>query len=533
MRLWPFALAALALCAVGCQPGRFSETTSQAQAGVFRYPIVTNPTTMDPHLVQDGDTIDLLQHMYEGLVGWGTNNEPVGLLAETWTTSPDGKVWTFTLRSGAKFHNGRPVTAEDVKWSFERATDPKLASPVADAYLSDIVGVTEKVNGKAAEIAGVKATGPLTVEITLKAPAPYFLGKLTYIVSAVLPKESVPADGPIIETGQMVGTGPFKLESFKPQQLVVLAANKDYYLGAPKVEKIERLVVGDAVTRLAKFKNGEVDLVMLERQDIAGIEKDAALKPQLKLFPRPALWYVGLNQVAISQFRDVRVRQAFAHAIDKRRIVDELLGGVNTVANSIVPPGIPGGARTDAKAIPFDPARGKALLAEAGFPNGLGFPSLTITFREDRPDIKTVAEAVASDLKTHLNVDVKLQTMEWGAYLQKYNRKEQAFFHMRWAADYLDPQNFLSHMLATNGPENKIGYSNPEFDRLTSEADRLLSMEERLPLYAQAEDIALQDAVWIPVYFQRDAELISPRVQGLRESLFGHLPHTSVSVAAK
>ncbi|HVL39239.1 MAG TPA: hypothetical protein VM328_07595, partial [Fimbriimonadaceae bacterium] len=129
-----------------------------------------------------------------------------------------------------------------------------------------------------------------------------------------------------------------------------------------------------------------------------------------------------------------------------------------------------------------------------------------------------------------LNIDVQLQTLEWGSYLNAWNNQKLPFFHMRWAADYLDPENFLSHMLATYGPENKIGYVNQEYDRLCSTADVMLDMEARLPLYAQAEDIALQDAPWIPIYYQRDAELINPRVKGLRTSLFGHLPHYTVSI---
>lgn len=328
----------------------------------------------------------------------------------------------------------------------------------------------------------------------------------------------------------MVGTGPFKVADLKPQTLIVLAANDAYHGGRPKVDKIERPVILDAVTRLNKYKAGEVDLVQLERQDIKSVQEDPKLSKEIQFFQRPAIWYVGLNQLQYPPFRDRRVRQAFAMAIDKRRIVDELLGGVNIVAEGIVPPGVPGGDRKDAKSLPFDPAKARALLAQAGYPGGKGLPPLSIFHREERPDIKIVAEAVVSELKQNLGVECKQQAREWGAYLNEFNAKRLPFYHMRWAADYLDPQNFLSHMLATWGPENKLGYNNPAFDALCKQADTLLDMDKRLPLYAQAEDIVLQDAVWIPIYFQRDAELISPKVTGLRESLFGHLPHTTVQV---
>lgn len=531
MRPFGLVVAALALlCSVSCGPGKFSSQAQTGKAGVFRYSIVTNPTTMDPHMAQDGDTLDLLQQVYEGLVGWDTNNRPVGYLAEKWDLSPDGKTYTFTLKSNAKFHNGRQVTADDVKWSFERTSNPKLASPVSDAYLSDIEGFTEKFSGKAKEVSGVKAIDSSHVSITLKAPNRAFLGKLTYLAAAVVPKEVFPEDKQISEVSQMVGSGPFKVKSYQPDQLIVLDAFPEYHDGAPKLKTIERWVIGDPVTRLNKFKNNEIDLVQLERQDVSTLQKDPKFKDQLHFFPRPSIWYIGLNQRMYAPFKDKRVRQAIAMSIDKEKIVNEQLEGINTVANSIVPPGVPGGDRKDAKSFKYDPEAAKKLLAEAGYPGGKGLPPLTLTFRENRPDIKIVAEAAASQIYANLGLEVKLQTMEWGSYLTQYNAKKQTFFHMRWAADYVDPENFLSHMLATWGPENKIGYDNPEFDSLCRKADAERELEASLPYYAQAEDVVLQDAVWIPIYFQRDAELISPRVKGLRESIFGHLPHTTVEV---
>ncbi len=267
---------------------------------------------------------------------------------------------------------------------------------------------------------------------------------------------------------------------------------------------------------------------MLERQDIEGLKK-SEWAGQLKFFDRPSIWYIGLNQKASPIFKDRRVRRAFAMAIDKEKIVNEILGGVNSVANSIVPPGVMF-HRPNSQAIPYDPEGAKKLLAEAGFPDPSKIPPFEMRFREQRPDISIVAETVASQLKQNLGVTVNLRTMEWRSYLEDWNAGKIGFFHMRWAADYLDAQNFLSHMLATNGPENKIDYHNAEFDKLCEQADTSLDRDQRAALYAQAEDIALQDAPWIPIYFQRDAELISPRVKGLRESLFGHLPHTTVKI---
>ncbi len=522
-------LVAATLALTGCSKGRFSQENAPKEVGVFRYSLVTTPTTLDPHKVEDGDTIDLLQQVYETLVKWGEDSRVKPNLAESWDMKDDGTTYVFHLRKGVKFHNGRDMTADDVKWSFERATNPDLASPIAATYLDNIVGVREKLARQAKEVSGIVVNDPNTITIKIDKPRAYFLDKLTYLCGAVIPKDSAPANKDMTELGQMIGTGPFKWKSYVDGQLAVVEANPAYHDGAPLLKEIRRPIIKDAATRLIKFKSGEIDLVQLERQDVAALQKDPKFASQLKFYDRPSIYYVGMGENSYPPFKDKRVRQAFAMAIDKKTIVEEILGGVNRIANGILPPNVLG-HRENAKVYEYDPATAKKLLAEAGFPDGKGLPPLEFNFRDSRPDIKLVAEAVASQLKTNLGVSTNTRSIEWTAYLEKRNRKELQLFHMRWAADYLDPENFLSLMLSTTGAENKIGYSNTEFDALCAKADTMPTTDERLKLYEQAEDIVLQDAPWVPIYFQRDAELISPRVKGLRESLFGHLPHTTVTI---
>jgi ABC-type transport system substrate-binding protein len=527
--LWALHLVAVLIVA-GCQPGEFSKKAAETKREVFRYPIVTSPTSLDPGVVQDGDTIDVLQQVFEGLVGWGEDNRVTPVLAESWTVSDDGRTYTFKIKPDAKFSSGRAVTAEDFKFCIERNCDPKFSSPTAGTYLADIVGVREKLGGKATEVSGVKVIDPQTLAITIDAPRPYFLGKLTYPTAFVFDREKV--TDPTKEINQiteLVGTGPYTYAEFVPDQIIKLAANPGYHGGAPKVAGIERPVVKDPSKRLSLYKAGELDLTMLERQDIKGVEADAELKDHLKLFDRPALWYIGLNTNMYPALKDVRVRQAIAQAIDIDEIVNNLLGGVNKKADGIVPPGV-FGYRGTGKTWAYNPEAARRLLAEAGYPNGRGIPELEIYFREARPDIETVASKVVTDLKRNLNINVKTRQMEWAGYLEKHNKKEIPFFHMRWAADYLDAENFLSTLLAGYGSENKVYYENPEYDDLCRRADSSSDEEERKRLYAQAEDIVLRDAPFIPVYFQRDAELIRPRVKGIRSSVFGHLPHTTITL---
>lgn len=528
---FPLLVVLAVLGVAGCQKGNFSEQASAGKENTFRYPIFDKPTTLDPALVQDGDTIDILQNVYEGLTAWSTDNKPVPNLAEKWVISPDGTVYTFTLRKGVKFHSGREVKAADVKFSYERACDPSFTQGMADNYLSDIVGVKDRLAKKAKDVKGIEVVDDYTIRITIDKPRPYFLGKLTYPVSYVVDKDKVPtkADGSpaeITTVEAMDGTGPFKASKYVEDQLFVMTANKDYHGGAPKLDTIERPVVKDAATRLNKFRSGELDYVMLQRGDVKGVQGDAKLKDQLQFSLRPSIYYVAFNGKVYPPFADVRVRRAFAMAVDRDKICKDFLGGVNQKADTIIPPGVIGYRETGGKVIPYDPAGAKKLLAQAGFADGSKMPPLTIYFRDSQPDVRLVAEAVQNMIKTNLGVSVTPKMMQWKAYLEMNKKKLQPFYHMRWGADYLDPQNFLSLLLSSTGPENNCGYSNPKFDDLCARADVMSDQTERMKLYQEAEDIALQDAAWIPVYFQRDAELISPKVSGLRESLFGILPHT-------
>lgn len=509
--------------------GGFSNRQSEGKAGVFRYALPTTPTTLDPAKVQDGDTIDIIQQEFEGLVKWDTDNKVVGNLADKWEISPDGTTYTFHLKKDVKFTNGRAVTADDFKWCMERACDPKYTSPTAATYMADIVGVTDRLAGKIKEVTGIVVKDPETLEIKIDKARPYFLDKLTYACSYVYAKEAIPDPmQDMAKPEEMVGTGPYKMEKFVPDSIVVLAANPNYHGGAPKLAKIERPVIKDSQTRLNKYKTGELDLITLELTDLKSIKEDAKLSPDLQDFERPSMYYLGMNCTTVPALKDRRVRQAIGMALDRDKII-QVLGGFNRRADAILPPSVRC-FRDKTNFLPFDLVKAKALLAEAGFPDGKGFPELEFNYRDGRPDVENAAQAMQQQLKQNLGITLKAQKIEWGAYLQKHNSKKMDIFHMRWAADYLDPENFLSTLLASYGNENKVNYKNDAYDALCREGDMTMDENKRKELYAKAEDIVLQDAVFIPIYYQKDFELISKRVSGIRNSAFGHLPHTTTAV---
>jgi oligopeptide transport system substrate-binding protein len=525
------ALAAPLLVA-GC--GHHSQTADlHAPVGnIFRYPIKASPTTFDPALVQDGDTIDVLQQAFEGLVQWSPKNTLVPCLAEKWEVSPDGLTYTFHLRPGVKFQDGSPVTASDVLYSMQRCLDPKLLSPVALNYLGDIQGAKELNSGKATTLTGVKVVDPMTVAITITKPKAYWIDTLTYptayVVSRAEAKPGVPLTAE--DDAKGAGTGAFKITSYVPDSKVTLTANPAYWDGAPKLAGIERPVIIDAGTRHDEYVRGDVDMLQFESPgDLDNDSKDPALKDQVKLFKRASTYYLGLNQKAFPAFADVRVRQALAYATDKQKIVQVVFAGKRDAAQDILAEGIPG---FDPKfqGLPYDPAKAKQLLAAAGFPNGKGLPPIPLTYRQGQPELEKTVVLIQQMWSDNLGIQVKPQVTEWSAMLDREDKNDLECYHIRWAADYLDPQDYYSVLLRSNGPENHVVYSNSQYDALCDAADVSQNPVQRAALYRQAARIAADEVPVIPLYYQQDVELVKPYVSGLDDGLMGHLPYKHLTL---
>lgn len=521
----------------GC-PGRSSG--GGAGGNILRYALQSPPTQLDPARVEDGDTIDMLQQVFEGLVMWNDKNEVVPNIAEKIDVSPDGTVYTFHLHDDVKFHNGRKLTAADFVYSFTR-TIADTKSPTAMTYLDDIVDAKDlnkaaaeaaKGGGKLSnpELKGVKAVDDKTFQITIDKRRPYFLAKLTYPTGYVVCKEAVEANGGVVDEKAMIGTGPFKLREYQPGYAIKLAANRDYHGTKPILDGIERPILADTVARQNKYESGGTDYTDVQRADIERIKKDSKLGPELKEFTRANIWYLALNQLVFEPFKNRDVRRAFAMAINKDELIRLALHGTAKRANGILPPGVPG-YDPSYQGIPYNPDEARKLLAKAGYPGGKGFPKLTISFRQGYQHIPDAVLAIRNDLKQNLGIDVETRQVEWSQFLTERHNGTMPCFHLRWAADYVDPQDFLSLMLRTGTEENKVGYSNPAFDSLCDKADIEPDPAKRADLYKQAEKIAVEDAPWVTIYFLPDIELHKPHVQGVRDSLMGHLPHVTTTVA--
>lgn len=524
------SLLLLPLLLAGCQGGGksgggFSDRGAAKESSVLRLSMSIPPTTLDPAKVQDVETPAVLAHIFETLVQYDENSKIVPSLAQSWTISDGGKTYTFKLVD-AKFSNGKPVTSNSVKASWERALAPAFGSPVAATYLGDIVGAKEMADGKGAKL-GVETPDPQTLVVKLVRPFGAFLGKLTYPTAAILETETT-TGAEIGKVDNAIGTGPFRFAAYEPERKIRLEANPNYRGPAPKLAAIEYTVVRDGVTRLNLYRQGNLDMLTLDRADIKGVSADPKLGSQVKTVERPAVYYLLFNPKQYKPFARPEVRRAFTMALDRTRLAKEVLGSLEP-ADRWVPPSILPRV-SGAPVVPaFDAQAAKAELAKAGL-KGETLPPLTLCYRADNADARAVAETVTSDLQKSLGVRVEPRAMDWGGLLKARNRAELPSAYLNWSADYVDPENFLSTLLRSDAGINFDKWSNPEFDRLTAQADASANPEERIRLYQQAEDIVVRELPRMPLYYGRDVLLVSPRVKGLRTNALGTMMHLTTSV---
>ena len=279
----------------------------------------SDPLTMDPALASDASSATYIVEIFGGLVTIDKDLKIAPDLAENWEISPDGTVYTFHLRSNAQFQDGRPVSADDVKYSIERTANPKTLSTVADAYLGDIVGARDMIRGRAQSISGIKVIDSKTVQITIDAPKPYFLAKLTYTAAFVVDKSQIESN-PRNWTRKPNGTGPYKLQEWRLNERIILQANDRYHLGAPSIKRVLYNLAG-GVSALTQYQNGDIDVSGIGVNDIdrvSGNSRDPLAKEYMS-GPGLTISYIGFDNKS-KPFDDPKVRQAFAMAIDREQI---------------------------------------------------------------------------------------------------------------------------------------------------------------------------------------------------------------------
>ena len=469
-----------------------------------------DPPTLDPARAGDVESATYIVEIFSGLLTLSKELKVTPDIAKEWSISQDGKTYTFKLRDDAKFHDGKAVTAKDFKYSIERAADPKTESTSADTYLGDIIGVKDKLSGKAREVQGVKVVDDYTLQLEIDSPKSYFLSKLTYPTAFVLDGANV--EGSRNWTDKPNGSGPFKLKEWKKGERIILERNANFYNGAPKLERVNYILSGGSP--MAMYENGEIDITGVSIFDIDRVmDPKEPLNNQLRITPMMDIFYVGFN-ATVAPFDDVKVRQAFNHAVDKDKIIEVVLRNLYQRADGILPPEMPG-YNPNVKGLKYDPTRAKELIAQSKYSDASKFPPIVMSIPGTFAATSTLTEAISQMWEQNLGVKVQLQQVEWATYLEDLKQhKYQLYSDIGWIADYPDPQNFLDLLFHSGSLENNSLYSNAQVDKVLEQARLETKDEARLKLYQQAEQMIVDDAPWIPLWFTKSYVLVKPYIKG-------------------
>jgi oligopeptide transport system substrate-binding protein len=466
----------------------------------------TNPRDYDPATEHDsGD-----KRVFSGLVSLDTNLNLVPELAESWDISTDGTVYTFHIRTNAKFHDGRSVTAQDVIYSWERAANPSTKSDTVLTYLGDIVGVSEMQAGNASHISGLKALDDHTLQVTIDAAKPYFLYKLTMPVAFALDQKNVESGPNWYRTPN--GTGPYKLTRWDSFQLMVYDANQDFYLGAPAIPQIVIELFSGIGINL--FESGEIDMTGISSSDVARVlDPTDPLHPDVYSGVSLCTEYVVFD-VTKPPFDDVKVRQAFSMAFDRQKYIDVVNNGVGIPAVGLYPPALPG-YNQNLQGLPYDPTQARQLLAQSKYGGPQGLPPITFTDAGFGNTAGPSVAAMAQMWQQNLGVTITIENLEPDRYLDLLNSGQHGqMFSSGWCGDYPDPENFADVLFHTNAQQNTGKYTNPALDAILDQARTERDVIKRIQLYQQAEQLIVQDDPALFIMHDVSYELVKPNVKG-------------------
>jgi oligopeptide transport system substrate-binding protein len=495
-----------------------SPTPAPQWGGMYRRMLANTPATLDPAFATDIYSGAVIRQLFDSLVQLNAHLRPIPALAEYWEASRDGLTWTFTLRRGVTFHHGREVTAEDFVYSFTRLLDAKKPGPLTD-LLSRLKGAGEFIQGRTPAVEGLQAVDRYTLQIVLKEPLAASLLLLSLGDAPVVPRETVEALGE--RFGQApVGTGPFRLVHWKPAQEIRLEANTHYHEGRPYLDALIYKLGGTLEEEFAEFLNGTLEEAVIPSDRTDELATDPRYRAyQLLRKPTLSLLYIGFN-TRITPFDDKRVRQAFNYAVNREAIVQAITKMGSITATGALPPGM-AGYDPDLEGYDYNLAKAKKLLAEAGYPDGTGFPAVQLWSVSKAESAKAELAAYQRYL-ADLGVTVEIRLApDWPAYRDMLEEGRLPMFRLSWYADIPDPHNFLWPLLHSTSQTNRTFYRNPKVDQLLSDASQELNDARRMVMYREVERLVLEDAPWIAQHYHVLARLYQPYVQGVEISLRG------------
>ena len=468
---------------------------SPAFGGTFRRPLEFMPRTLDPILATDIYGIAVIQQLFDGLVQFDKNLNVVPAMAKSWKISSDGLTYTFMLRKGIKFHNGREATADDFVYSFTRIIHPKNKSPAAH-LLENVLGFNKYQEGKTAHVEGLRSLDRYVFELRLSKPFSPFISALGTFYFKAVPKEEIEKPSPAFDKSP-VGTGPFTFVSMKEGDEIVLKANLEYFEGRPFLDKvIFRVFPGAPREKILKeFKEGNLDESFIPPEEIEEIAKTGKYLFLRK--PLLSLRFYGLNSKA-KPLDSKNVRKAINLAIDKRRIISEIHKNQFNLAKGILPPGMPG-HDPKKEMYPHDETRARKYLGQAGITKDSSVPAIEIwcattseAAQRELAEIKSQLDKIGMESSLHYETN-------WPNFELMLRNNRAPIFIYAWYADFPDPDNFLGTLFYSQSEHNYTAYRNPEVDRLLDQARVERDYLKRMEMYRKVEGIVLEDAPIVPM----------------------------------
>ncbi|WP_019122340.1 ABC transporter substrate-binding protein [Brevibacillus massiliensis] len=455
-----------------------------------------DPVGLDPHKVPAVSSNRIYSLVYDSLTKLDDNMSVVPALADSWKLSDDGKTVTFKLHEGVKFHNGREMTSDDVKYSFERILNPDTGA-VAKSYFSSVDAI--------------EAPDKYTVVFKLKTPDAAFLANTASAYASIVPKEVTDLNK------EAVGTGPFELEKMESGQYVLLKKNPNYFVeGMPKVDSIKFQIMKDEAERLAAIRTGKVDLTTVSADSAKLLESSKNVT--IKNYQSMEYSYLGIN-VAKKPFDDPRVRQAISYAVDRNQLVQTVWKGQAALTGPLSPAQtIWALDTTEYPSYEHNVEKAKQLLAEAGLPNGF---NTVIETASTYPDMIETAQVLQQQLKA-VGINAEIKQLEWGNYIETWKSKDMDLLVGRNTSG-VDPDRSLRFFFSSEGSANVWNYSNAKFDELVQKALEATDQTERKKLYDEAQKLVVEDAPNLFLASPQNFYAVSDKVEGFTPSAAGEV----------
>ena len=516
------AFIGLVITLLGCGDYQ-SNVESGNREGTLHWGNGTEPQSLDPHIATGVPEHHIISALMEGLIHKdGETLEPRPGVAESWDISDDERVYTFFLRKNARWSNGDPHNAHDYVWSWWRALQPALGNLYAYMYFP-IANAKAYYEGEINDFdqVGVKALDDYTLQVTLTEPIPYFLQLLDHYSTYPVHRATVEKFGTADQRGtrwtyegNIVGNGAFQLKEWKINRRITVERNPHYWnADNVRLNQVVFYPTENVTTEERMFRAGQLHYSGIPSDKIEVYK--AANDPSLRIQPYLGIYFYRLN-VEQPHLKDKRVRRALGMTINRDLLVSQITKGGQIPAYAITPPGTMG--YYPESDLTFDPETAKQLLAEAGYPNGEGFPTTKILYNTSEGHRK-IAVALQQMWKKHLNIDVTLLNQEWKVYLDTVSNRHYEIARAGWIGDYVDPNNFLD-MFLCNGGNNRTNWCNSDYDQLILEqVPKATSHQQRLALFKQAEKLLLDEMPVIPIYVYTSNNLVHPTLKNFGRNI--------------